>query len=90
MTTKSITAFAPESTYYVNVIVRDEAGNKACYTMSSVSTGLRGDLNNDGVINLADLVTLATLYAQHVPSCDLNGDGVIDLYDLVIVAKLMQ
>ncbi|HRW56856.1 MAG TPA: hypothetical protein P5185_03690, partial [Oscillospiraceae bacterium] len=36
--TKDITGLSAGTTYYFNVIVKDEAGNKTCYTTESVTT----------------------------------------------------
>ncbi len=90
ITTQRITLPESETTYYFNVIVRDEAGNRSCYSMSSIDTGLRGDLTNDGRIDLQDLAIAASRYLQHDSACDLNADGIVDLYDLVIIARLME
>jgi len=51
-----------------------------------------GDLNNDGIINMLDLYTVAQAYGstpEHPnwnPLADLNGDGIVDMRDLYIVA----
>ena len=52
-----------------------------------------GDVNNDGVVNILDLRTVATYFdvKQGDPlwsaasAYDLNGNGVIDIYDLVLI-----
>jgi hypothetical protein len=54
---------------------------------------LGGDINNDGVVNLNDLVLLARAYGSKPgdsnwnPPADLNGDGKVSLADLVILAR---
>ena len=45
------------------------------------------DLNDDGVVNILDLVIIANAFGESEP--DLNGDGVVNILDLVIVAKEM-
>jgi len=51
------------------------------------------DVNQDGVVNLPDLVTLAYHYGETVTSpnwnakADLNNDGVVNLLDLVLLAN---
>ncbi len=53
---------------------------------------LEGDVTQDGLVDIFDLVTIVIAYGS-TPSiiswdarCDLNGDNVIDVFDLAIVA----
>ncbi len=43
------------------------------------------DVNEDGVVNILDLVLVANALGKKNP--DLNGDGVVNILDLVIVAN---
>ncbi|HQJ51348.1 MAG TPA: dockerin type I domain-containing protein [Anaerolineae bacterium] len=49
-----------------------------------------GDINNDGVVNLFDLVLVSLAYRPGLPvsdaRADTNGDGKVDLFDLVTVS----
>ena len=45
------------------------------------------DLNDDGVVNILDLVIIANAFGEKEP--DLNGDGVVNILDLVIIANEM-
>ena len=49
---------------------------------------IRGDVNADGVVDILDLVLVASHFgASDVASADLNGDGTVDIQDLVMVAN---
>ena len=51
---------------------------------------LPGDLNNDGVVNIQDLVLVASQFGITGPSAaDLNGDNTVNIQDLVIVANAL-
>ena len=53
----------------------------------SVTAGLEADANNDGVVDLQDLVLVASNYGQTgTNSADINGDGVVNIDDLTTVA----
>ncbi|WP_081926907.1 endo-1,4-beta-xylanase [Pseudobacteroides cellulosolvens] len=62
---------------------------------STIPSGssLKGDLNNDGVINMADVILLATKFnsvagdGKYVASYDLNSDGSINMADVIIIAS---
>ena len=43
------------------------------------------DVNEDGVVNILDLVIVANAFGEVEP--DLNGDGVVNILDLVVVAN---
>ena len=49
------------------------------------------DVNADGVVNILDLVVVASNFGQTGKSrADVNGDGVVDIRDLVTVASVLQ
>ncbi len=57
----------------------------------SVTAGPQGDANQDGVVDLEDLVEVASNFQQTGPnSADVNGDGVVDVEDLLLVAGTLE
>ena len=52
------------------------------YTFSPI----RGDVNNDGTVDIYDLRTVCAFFKQSNAVYDLNGDGVVDIFDVVAVA----
>jgi hypothetical protein len=53
------------------------------YTFSPI----KGDLNNDGTVNIDDLGTEASYYDSPNPTYNLIGDPTIDIFDLVVIAS---
>ena len=48
---------------------------------------LKGDVNGDGVVNIQDLVLVASSFGKTgQDTADVNGDGVVNIADLVLVA----
>ena len=55
------------------------------YSQSS----LLGDVNGNGIVNILDLVLVAShLGASDVSDADINSDGIINVQDLVLVANM--
>ena len=46
------------------------------------------DLNNDGVVNILDLVIVANAFGESEP--DINGDNIVNILDLVIIANAFE
>ncbi len=64
------------STPGIGIIINDIAPQRTNY-----------DVNQDGVVNIQDLVMVATRFGQSGPnSADVNGDGVVSILDLVEIA----
>ena len=51
---------------------------------------LTGDLNNDGVVNILDLVLVASQFGTTHTAADLNADGAVNIQDLVLVANALN
>jgi len=45
------------------------------------------DLNNDGIVNFADLAKMKSVFFKTDADADLNGDGVVNFADLAIMKK---
>ena len=57
------------------------------YELTSAPTGLKEDVNSDGIVNILDLVLVASNLGQTGQNAgDVNGDGVVNILDLVKVA----
>ena len=53
---------------------------------------IMADVNSDGVVNIFDLVSVASQFrtqGQNLPA-DVNGDGVVNILDLVLVAGMFD
>lgn len=56
---------------------------------------LLGDANNDGLVNVSDITTIATYILKgsapifNFANADVNGDGVIDVNDITGVARII-
>ena len=48
-------------------------------------TTVRGDLNDDGIVNAADLAMLLAEWGSSNGSADINGDGIVNAADLAIM-----
>ncbi|HEY9060603.1 MAG TPA: GDSL-type esterase/lipase family protein [Pseudobacteroides sp.] len=65
----------------------------AAFTTQTASATPSGDLNNDGVINMSDVIQLAKTFnsvtgdGKYIASYDLNSDGAINMSDVIIIAS---
>ena len=66
-------------------VLADLDGEIYLKSESGVETPPTADINEDGVVNIQDLVIVANALGKAEP--DLNGDGVVNIQDLVIVAN---
>ena len=76
-----------------DVLLADNEGNTAVPKVESAQItkeetgGLKGDVNGDETVNIADLVLVASnLGKTGQNAADVNGDNVVNIADLVLVA----
>ena len=52
---------------------------------------LNGDINNDGIINILDVVQVVNLVLsdEYEENCDLNGDSIINILDIVQLINMI-
>ncbi len=74
-----------------NVLLSNSAGETFAPKVENAATTepiqLKGDVNSDGTVDIADLVLVASnLDKTGQNAADVNGDGTVDIADLVLVA----
>ena len=75
---------------------RAEAWTESTYQEGIGTPGYRhsfemADLNNDGVVNILDLVLVASQFGRNdAQAADLNADGTVNIQDLVVVANALN
>lgn len=59
-------------------------------------SGIKGDINNDGAVNVADAVLLegqllgrSPLLKEQAQPADINDDKLVDIFDMVMMRKLL-
>lgn len=78
--------------------VEDRAQNRTAYDFTEIvrfevpdeQLPVDPDINQDGKVNILDLVIVANAFEEFDAKADLNGDGKINILDLVIVANSMN
>ena len=74
--------FAPQIAYWPNI------------TFEIVEGGiLQGDINNDGIINVIDIVAIVNLIldenSEYNPLADLNSDFIMNVIDIVALINII-
>lgn len=86
--------FTGDSGYLFNINwFKFDSNVPASSTPTSVPSSMKSpDLNNDGVINMADVILIASGFnavrgePKYVAAYDLNDDGAINISDVIIIA----
>ena len=78
-------------TFTVGVGAIESYNGPALEAKISVAAGPEADANNDGVVDLQDLVLVASNYGQTGQNAaDVNGDSVVNSADLLVVASALD
>ena len=82
----------PLGNYDANIIISSNAGHINIPIVLEVSNtaGALGDLNNDSILNVLDIVSLVSIIvnqSDYVYNGDLNQDSVIDVLDIVLLVS---
>ncbi len=98
----------PENTQTLTINVTDAGNGDVCdhfifanakllhreSTVIEVDDYNYTDVNNDGVVNIIDLVLVAVRYGEKIvgnpfPNPDVNRDGIVDINDIILVTQDM-
>ena len=63
-----------------------------CENYPSCEEEILGDFNNDGLLNVTDIVMLVDIILNNNsdnPSFDINGDGLVNIVDIIILIDLI-
>ena len=60
------------------------------WSSTQATPAAAADLNNDGVVNILDLVWVASQFGTTDTPADLNADGVVNIQDLILVANALN
>ena len=99
-TNYTIDGLTPETTYEVEVMgYNNESESNWCetveFTTLAESAILLGDVNNDGVVSIADITTLidylvgATVESFNEDNANVNGDDTISIGDVAVLVDLI-
>jgi len=85
--------YSEKGNYTVTLTVVDINSATSVLTKIIVVSGLIGDLNGDGKVDIKDIAIVAKAYGSYPgdpnwnPVADVNGDGKVDIKDIAAVAK---
>jgi cell division GTPase FtsZ len=75
----------------------DASLREAINRLNKYAENYRGDVNGDGVVDVADIATIIDIMAGNGQSsmgsgqqhADVNGDGTVDVADIAMVISIM-
>jgi len=86
--------------YFLDTIINKE--NMKCksailfifftFSFSNLEIRTPGDINNDGIVDILDLVELVNIIlgnSNNIENADLNGDGIINIVDIVETVNII-
>ena len=90
-TSGELAAAIDKNQVYVVAIVTNPDGTIANAAKAKVGTGAKGDVNSDGVVDVADIATVISVMAKgnNDLSADVNRDGTVDVADIASVISIM-
>ena len=94
-TNLSFSGFGSPELCLNNGIISDAGANALSISYGDCVTvieGIPGDLNDDGLVNVLDVVVLVSIVLgieDEIPAGDLNSDGVINVLDVVILVNII-
>ena len=81
---------------YANNEIDTEWMLSVIYDLLNTTNGLTGDINQDNIINVLDIISLINfILGSEIPTndemllSDLNQDGVINILDVVMLVNLI-
>ena len=69
-------------------VIPDLDGEIYLKSKSGLEASSTADVNEDGVVNILDLVVVANAFGKDTP--DVNGDSVVNILDLVAIANAFE
>ena len=92
-TTKAVATTAKPVTTTKAVATTTKPAATTVPATTTAPKALQGDINGDGKVNVADLVTLNKALAcsgKITAACDVNGDGRVNLFDSITLRMILM
>ena len=80
--------YNPDSGILVDIVTKNEDEMQVHVGLLG---NLLGDLNNDGVVDISDVILelrIALGIDPQVPCSDINGDGIVDISDVILTLRM--